>query len=419
MGKGKGDTSQSLIGRVLLGILGLWIVWFFGFRGKTGTPEVAQRDLELAKEAAGVGAFCGVGMGDDELVNSLNAFGASVFDAMIASNSKENVLFSPISIAAAMSMVRLGTTPGSPGERELDKFLPCAGNVMEKLKGELQMETEAVQTKFVNSLWMSQSLNPAYKWQMDKLSVHTAALPTTPDPINQWVEAQTKGLIKNVLARLEKNTIAILVNVVYFKGQWSSQFSKTATADGLFTHADGSTETCKMMMKTANTNFKYRKLPSGTASVQLPYGKSGDFYAIVTLPSAGSVPNPHEATLSGPWEIKKVKVQMPRFKAEFGASVKDILRSMGIESIFSELGMLKGICTRDDAIIGDVAHKAVVEVDEYGTEAAAATTVTMMRMSLDTRPSIEFLVDRPFLFTIQHRSGMVLFSGVINKPNFF
>ncbi|KAJ8903432.1 hypothetical protein NDN08_004540 [Rhodosorus marinus] len=417
MGKGKGVASQSLTVRVFLGALGLWIVWFFGFRGRIERPEVFQRDLELAKEAAVVGGFCGVGMKDDELVKSVNAFGSSVFDAMIASNPKENVFFSPLSIAAAMSMVRLGTTAGSAGEKELDKFLPCAGNVLENLTEELQIDTEAVQTKFVNSLWMSESLKPAYKWQMDKLSVHTAALPTSPDPINEWVEAQTNGLIKNLLAKLHKDAIAMLVNAVYFKGQWSSQFSEKATEDALFTQADGSTETCKMM-KTFQTSFMYRKLPSGEASVKLPYGKSGDFHAVVTLPSPGDVPNPHGAISSAPWEMQKVKVQMPRFKVEYAASVKDILRSMGIESIFSELGMLKGICTRDDAIIGDVAHKAVIEVDEYGTKAAAATAVTMMRMSLG-RPPIEFLVDRPFAFTILHRSGMVLFSGVIKKPSFF
>eukprot|EP00189_Rhodosorus_marinus_P002648 CAMPEP_0113954658 /NCGR_PEP_ID=MMETSP0011_2-20120614/727_1 /TAXON_ID=101924 /ORGANISM="Rhodosorus marinus" /LENGTH=387 /DNA_ID=CAMNT_0000963915 /DNA_START=39 /DNA_END=1201 /DNA_ORIENTATION=+ /assembly_acc=CAM_ASM_000156 len=382
MGKGRGDASESLKVRVVLGVLGLWFVWFFGFRGTTERSEVLQRDLELAKETSRVGGFCAAGRADDELVKSVNAFGGSVFDALMASNPKENVFFSPLSIAAALSMVRLGTTEGSAGEKELDQFLPCAGNVLENITEELQIDTEAVQTKFVNSLWMSESLVAAYKWQMDKLSVRTAPLPTSPNPINQWVEAQTKGLIKNLLDELPKDTIAILVNAVYFKGQWGSQFSAKATEDGRFTHADGSTETCKMM-KTFRTSFMYRKLPSGAASVKLPYGKSGAFHAVVTLPSPGSVPSPHEATSSVPWEMQKVNLRMPRFKVEFGASVKDTLRSMGIESIFTKIGMLKGICSRDDAIIGDVAHKAVIEVDEYGTKAAAATAVTISRTSID------------------------------------
>ncbi|KAJ8906827.1 hypothetical protein NDN08_003313 [Rhodosorus marinus] len=356
-------------------------------------------------------------MGDAELVKNVNRFGSEVFKPLVSSNPGENVFFSPVSIAAAMSMVRMGATPSSSAEKELDRYLPCAGSLLRKLADELEMETDDVQTKFANSLWMSENLNPSYKEQIQQLNAFTEHLPETPEPINKWVEAQTNGLIKDLLDKIHPDTIAILVNAVYFRGLWALQFSPEDTTDHPFDLANGKKENCRMMSLVKNV--MYRELPSGAKSVKLSYGKNREFYAVLTLPPKGKEPNPYEENSSTEFEMRKVSVKMPRFKVEFQSSVKETLRTIGIDAVFTQLGMLKGICTREDAFIGDVVHKAVVEVDEYGTKAAAATAVLMMTTSFDPREPIEFLVDRPFAITIMHKSGMVLFSGAINNPEFY
>jgi len=390
-------------------VCGAWFLWFFVLRGAFTGTKVIERRIEEE--------ICESEMGDAELAKNVNRFGSEVFKPLAASNPGDNVFFSPVSIAAAMSMVRIGATPNSSAEKELDRYLPCAGSLLRKLANELEMETEDVQTKFANSLWMSENLNPSYKDQMQRLNAFTEHLPKTPEPINKWVEGQTNGLIKDLLSKIDPEMIAILVNAVYFRGSWALQFSPEATTDHPFELANGKKENCRMMSLSKNVMF--RELPSGAKSVKLSYGKSREFYAVLTLPPKGKAPNPYEEDSSAKFEMRKVHVRMPRFKVQFQTSVKDTLRSIGIEAVFTQLGMLKGICTREDTFIGDVVHKAVVEVDEYGTKAAAATAVIMMATSFDPSQPIEFLVDRPFAISIVHKSGMVLFSGAINNPEFY
>jgi len=398
-----------MILRTGLAICGAWFIWVFVLRRAfTGTQLIERRIEE---------EYCENGMGDVELANIVNKFGSELFKPLLSSNPGENVFFSPVSIAAAMSMVRMGTTPSSSGEKELDTYLPCAGNVLRKLANELEMETDDVQTKFANSLWMSEILNPSYKEQMLRLNAFTERLPETAEPINKWVEGQTNGLIKDLLDKIHPDTIAILVNAVYFRGLWALQFSPEETTDHPFELANGKKENCRMM--SLIKNVLYRESPSGAKSVKLSYGKSGDFYAVLTLPPKGMEPNPYDKVSSAEFEMRKVGVRLPRFKVEFQSSVKETLRTIGIDAIFTQLGMLKGMCPRDDVFIGDVVHKAVLEVDENGTKAAAATAVLVMTTSFDPSQPIEFLVDRPFAITIMHKSGMVLFSGAINNPEFY
>mmetsp|Transcript_10414 Transcript_10414/g.43275 ORF Transcript_10414/g.43275 Transcript_10414/m.43275 type:complete len:410 (+) Transcript_10414:36-1265(+) len=409
MGKVGEYSGGSVILRTGLLVCGAWFLWFFVLRGAFTGTKVIERRIEEE--------ICESEMGDAELAKNVNRFGSEVFKPLAASNPGDNVFFSPVSIAAAMSMVRIGATPNSSAEKELDRYLPCAGSLLRKLANELEMETEDVQTKFANSLWMSENLNPSYKDQMQRLNAFTEHLPKTPEPINKWVEGQTNGLIKDLLSKIDPEMIAILVNAVYFRGSWALQFSPEATTDHPFELANGKKENCRMMSLSKNVMF--RELPSGAKSVKLSYGKSREFYAVLTLPPKGKAPNPYEEDSSAKFEMRKVHVRMPRFKVQFQTSVKDTLRSIGIEAVFTQLGMLKGICTREDTFIGDVVHKAVVEVDEYGTKAAAATAVIMMATSFDPSQPIEFLVDRPFAISIVHKSGMVLFSGAINNPEFY
>jgi serpin B len=250
--------------------------------------------------------------------------------------------------------------------------------------------------------------------------------------INAWVEKQTRERIRNLIPdnALNKETRLVLANAVYLKAPWAKEFNENATKPGPFHLAGG--ETVNVPMMTRQDSFGYAK-HEGLSAVALPYS-GGDLQLLILLPDTAVGLPKVESKLTAALlkECAGLKSQdivlfLPRFKLEPPLfALRKTLEALGMENAFNVpkgSANFNGIAPKrpDDYLyISDVFHKTFVDVDEKGTEAAAATAVVMMMATghFEQKPKpLEVRVDRPFLFAIQHRpSGACLFLGRVADP---
>ncbi|XP_050986639.1 leukocyte elastase inhibitor-like isoform X2 [Labeo rohita] len=248
--------------------------------------------------------------------------------------------------------------------------------------------------------------------------------------INKWVEKKTQEKIKDLLPNgsIDAMTRLVLVNAIYFKGNWKEKFPKEATTDGQFKLNKTQSKPVKMMNQTAE--FPFASIPEMNSQVlELPYvGKNLSMLIIL--------PNEIQDTTTGLQKLEKaltyeklmewtrpeimhqqeVQVSLPRFKMEQTYDMKDLLISMGMEDVFDlQKVNLSGMSPNNNLVVSKVIHKAFVEVNEEGTEAAAATGITVMLMCLKI-PQV-FNADHPFLFFIRHNpTKSILFHGRFCSP---
>ncbi|XP_033964268.1 leukocyte elastase inhibitor-like isoform X2 [Pseudochaenichthys georgianus] len=248
--------------------------------------------------------------------------------------------------------------------------------------------------------------------------------------INSWVEGQTQGKIKDVLAEgvVDNMTTLVLVNAIYFKGKWDKQFKEGSTVDAPFKMNKNDSKSVKMMQEkstfliTSITEFNCQIL-------EMPY-KGKDLSMLIFLP------NEIEDETTGLEKLEKeltyetfvewtrpdmmsetdVEVRLPRFKMEESCDLKEILISMGMVDAFDvTMSDFSGMSPANDLVVSKVVHKAFVEVNEEGTEAAAATAVILTERALLV--PVTFIADHPFLFFIRHNvTKSVLFAGRYCSP---
>uniref|UniRef100_A0A8C2CQH7 Serpin B6 n=1 Tax=Cyprinus carpio TaxID=7962 RepID=A0A8C2CQH7_CYPCA len=246
--------------------------------------------------------------------------------------------------------------------------------------------------------------------------------------INKWVEKNTQGKIKDLLPQgaIDEMTRLVLVNAIYFKGNWEKKFPKDATRDGQFKLNKTQTKPVKMMQQKAQ--FPLALIPEMDSQVlELPYvGKN--LSMLIILPSeiqdettglqqlekAVTYEKLMEWTKPSKMRQQEVEVFLPRFKMEETYDMKSLLISMGMEDVFDGQKVnLSGMSPSYDLVLTKVIHKAFVEVNEEGTEAAAATGVVVANRSFAQM----FIADHPFLFFIRHNpSNSILFYGRFCSP---
>ncbi len=243
--------------------------------------------------------------------------------------------------------------------------------------------------------------------------------------INDWVEKQTRDKIKNLIpaGMLDKLTRLVLTNAVYFKSGWAYTFSKHATKDGAFHVSADESVTVPLMHQ--QKSFQYAG-SDDLQVIELPY-MYNDLSMIVLLPRKIDGLAALEQSLT-PKKLDKylaalkretVKLTLPKFKFTSQFALAGPLKAMGMVDAFSDKADFSGMTTAEKLCIGAVIHKTFVAVDEKGTEAAAATAVMMMKMSMPPRPRRPkiFKADRPFLFFIRHNAtGEILFMGRVVNP---
>lgn len=334
-----------------------------------------------------------------------------------------NLFFSPASIEAALSMTREGAASNTL--RQMSMLLPETVT-FPKTGTNVTLES-------ANTLWVDKKFPILGRFQttvQEKYSaeIRPADFAGQPDAeratINRWVEKKTRDKIKNLLASgsVTSDTRMILVNAIYFKGKWLHEFEKESTTDELFWMTpDISTNAPMMTMKTER--FGYMENESFQC-LELPY-QSEEISMLIVLPKEKADLTRIEEGLSAnaiaSWidalREDEVKVYLPRFKVEsqFDSMTKP-LAELGMMDAFNPLLADFSRISTERLYISDVVHKAFVQVDEEGTEAAAATGVIMRMTSAPLSPKV-FRADHPFLFLIRHNaSGTILFIGRVSSP---
>jgi serpin B len=243
--------------------------------------------------------------------------------------------------------------------------------------------------------------------------------------INDWVENQTNSKIKNLIPEgvLDSMTRLVLTNAIYFKGNWARQFKKERTQNVPFTLLNGNKVDVPMMSQTADFNYIQTESFQG---LELPY-VNNELSMIILLPKNSNGLPELEGTVTinnlSKWlnELRKreVIVFVPKFKMTSQFGLADVLKAMGMTNAFvPDVADFSGINGKRDLFISAVIHKAYVEVNEEGTEAAAATGVVMKLTSAGPTQTPVFRADHPFLFVIRdNHSGSILFIGRVMNPN--
>lgn len=372
----------------------------------------------------------------DALVGDNTTFALDLYHKLAPTEG--NLFFSPHSISTALAMTYAGARGKT--ETEMAETLHFSLGQTElhpafkELEARLRTSGEAgTRLCVANSLWPQKD----YAFLGDYLSLieeNYGTLITAVDyrsdresarqTINQWVENATEHKIKDILQPrdLKSLTRLVLVNVICFKGTWATQFAPKNTEDATF-HVTFERAVQTPMMRQKIT-CRYASLPSLDV-LELPY-TGGGVSMIILLPKKIGGLQQIEATLSkenmakwlGALSTRDVLVFLPRFKTMRRFNLSGTLASMGMVDAFSETSAnFAGMDGRPDWLyISALIHKAFVEVNEEGTEAAAATAVVMSGRSVPAQPLV-FRADHPFVFLIQEtQTGCILFAGRVSDP---
>ncbi len=387
--------------------------------------------------------FCSPGFATDKqtneqlLVQGNSAFAMDLYQKLRASDG--NIFFSPYSILTALAMTYGGARGNT--EKEMAKTLRFSLDQENLHSAFAQMESRLIKVQksgniklsVANSLWPQQG----YKFLDEYLSLvkkHYGVSITPVDykhareaarkMINKWVENKTQDKIKNLIQPgiLDALTRLVLVSAIYFKGNWQSQFKVDQTRDAPF-HLSSKRSVPAPMM-TQREKFRYADLGSFEI-LELPY-VGNEMSMIVLLPKEVDGIKQMEAGLSAKnleqWKRqlskREIRVFLPKFKMTSKFRLDQTLVSMGMVDAFNDSkANFAGMDGRPHGLyIGAVIHQAFVDVNEEGTEAAAATAVAMTLKSVPAPPPV-FRADHPFIFLIQeNRSGSILFMGRVTNP---
>uniref|UniRef100_A0A8C0G0S7 Serpin B6 n=1 Tax=Chelonoidis abingdonii TaxID=106734 RepID=A0A8C0G0S7_CHEAB len=379
----------------------------------------------------------------DNLSKSNITFALNLFKKLSENGNAQNLFFSPLSISSALSMVFLGAKGNTAaqmakvfsvgsweGENRRSGEVNCLGlseeihNGYQSLISEINKPGTNYVLRIANRLYGEKTfkfLAKFYHAELQQLDFSRAAEDSRKH-INAWVEEKTEGKIQNLLAQgvVDSMTRLVLVNAIYFKGNWATQFNKDCTVERQFKINKS------MMSKEAKYNMSYLT-DFQTKILDLPY-VDNETSMIILLPdeiqdnSTGleQVKLTHEKLTE--WihpemmDYSEVEVFLPRFKLEQAYDLKPVLESMGMADAFdSDKVDLSGMSASNDLVLSEVVHKSFVEVNEEGTEAAAATGVILAGCCLQIPP--QFTADHPFLFFIRHnKTGNILFYGRFCSP---
>jgi serpin B len=370
---------------------------------------------------------------DSKLVDANTKFGFKLFKEILKQDSNKNVFVSPSSVAIALSMTYNGasgeTQQAMANALELQGLsLQNVNQANETLKASLENADPAVQLSIANSLWAKQgiSFKPEFlqrnqEFYRAKVTELDFTKPDAPNVINNWVKENTRGKIEQIVQQLKPSDVLFLINAIYFKGNWTNKFDKNQTTERPFYLSNGTQKQHPMMSQSG----KYRYYENENfQAVNLPYGK-GRLSLYVFLPKKNTNLDAFQQQLSlENWQqwmsqlgMRQGSIQLPRFKFDYDIQLNAALKALGMESAFSQGANFSNM-TSAQVAINEVKHKTFVEVNEEGTEAAAATSVGVAFTSAQMpQEPFQMIVDRPFFCAIRdNQTGTVLFMGSIREP---
>jgi serpin B len=372
------------------------------------------------------------------VVEGDNAFAVTLYGQLRKQSG--NLFFSPESISTALAMAYAGARgdTASAMAKTLHFTLPPAQlhPAMGALLNDLNAAHEGYQLSVANALWAQRGytflndflslMNNDYGAGLNQVDFKgsTEAARLT---INRWVEQKTANKITDLLqpGALRPTTRLVLTNAIYFKGDWQSQFDKAQTKDEDFHVSPAQTKKAPLMHREGGFNYFDGKT---FQVLEIPY-KSNELSMVIFLPNdLGGLPALEQsltASNTQQWlrqlgPVPKVIVTLPKFKTTQEFELGGTLAAMGMPQAFQPSADFSGMTGKKDLFISAVIHKAYIDVNEEGTEAAAATAVTMRTMAVrapNPAPPPVFRADHPFVFLIRdNRSNSILFMGRTADP---
>ena len=363
---------------------------------------------------------------ETKVISASNAFAFDLFRAGNVAQHKQNVFISPLSASMALGM----TANGAAGRTydDMRSALRWGASTRDEVNQGYQSLIELLRgldhstaMEIANSIWYERAF-PFNAGFLDESKQYFGAAVTGLDfsspaavpTINSWVSDATKGKIPQILDGIDDAEVMFLINAIYFKGSWQKRFDKSKTASAPFLSADGTRSNVMMMVRPAGVET------TATAeydAVDLPYGNSA-FTMTVVMPN-GDIDAFAESFGQARWNSlvnslhgSERTVELPRFRIEWERLLNDDLGQLGMASAFISADFTRMSPRGDELIISRVLQKTYVDVDEEGTEAAAATMVGIGV----TSAAGPFVANRPFLVVIRERfSGTILFIGKIAR----
>jgi serine protease inhibitor len=371
-----------------------------------------------------------------KIVEADNSFGLKLFKGINAEAPDSNVFISPLSISMALGMTYNGARTSTEeamrttlefGDLSMGEINESYKSLIELLEG---IDSD-VEFNIANSIWYRDDLTfeeDFFERCRDYFDARVSGQDfsqseAVKDTINNWVEENTNGRIKDILNFVSPDAVMFLVNAIYFNGIWTFQFDEEDTKDESFHLLGGGTKDCKMM--EIRSYFKYFE-DSLMQAIDIPYG-NGNYSMTVILPGYWEdIDELIEGLTEEKWNEwmnsfseDSVNLFLPKLKLEYKTDsiLEKVLTDMGMGIAFSGSADFKGMYSPGGIFIGKIIHKTFLEVDEEGTEAAAATVVAM-----DSGPGPgtyypTIFVNRPYIFSIrENHSGAILFIGKIIDP---
>ena len=350
-------------------------------------------------------------------------------------DEKSNIFFSPLSISTAFSMAYEGAKENTASEmRQVFGFESDDAKrqkTISELLSQFNHKDDWYSLQVANALWVKDG----YEIKQDYLDAAKTHYSSTVDnvdfvtddginEINRWVKEKTNEKIENILApgSTDELTRMVITNAVYFKGKWSSEFNTRNTSEKPF-WTDKDNSVIVPMMKQPVDIYNYAKTENLQA-LELNY-LGGDISMVVLLPKdkdgiqslEQSMDKEKLDAIKEGMTRQPITVEIPKFEFETEYNLKSPLQSLGLHDAFDESNADFHGITDEQVYLDKAAHKAFVNVNEEGTEAAAVTALVMRAESGPPEPRHEFVADHPFMFMIQEKeTGEILFIGRVMDP---
>jgi serine protease inhibitor len=366
------------------------------------------------------------------VIGASNHFGAELLRRVVAGDSRDNVVISPLSASMALGMTLNGAA--STTFAGMATALGFGGLTQEEIndsyRGLIDLLTDldpTVTFEIANAIWANEgflfrdSFFQAVSTAFDaRAETRDFGDPATVSAINDWVDGRTHGLIDSIVDALDPALVMLLVNAIYYEAEWTLRFDPAETRPAPFTRDDGTAVTVDMM-RLDDPEVRSSRGPEYMA-VELPYG-GGPFTMLVIVPTGPLTARELVADLdAGAWgtlvgglaDANPAWVAIPKFTLTYDGFLNEALKDMGMAEAFGPGADFTNLSPLGDQLcISYVRQKTYVELYERGTRAAAVTSVGV---GVTSAPS-GFTADRPFVFAIRERlSGSILFAGLVGDP---
>ncbi|MGP5337270.1 serpin family protein [Psychrobacter maritimus] len=375
--------------------------------------------------------------GISAVVNANNQFAVTMYQQLNGQSKQvdANVFFSPYSLTSAIAVLYAAAEGNTKAQIQKTFYypsLPILNPNSAALYNQFNKPSPNYKLNTINDLWLQQGRTPNqayidtvkryYGGQVNTLDFKNNT-ETSRQMINEKIAKHTNQMIPELLSKesTQPSTSAILTNAVYFKADWSSRF--WVSGDMPFHYFNGTSSDVDMMFQ--NTEFRYSE-DEQVQVVELPY-KGIELSMLVVLPKSKEplamqtlIKNLSTTQITD-W-TKRLKQQdillnLPKFKIDEGYPMKAVLTDMGMPSAFGNQAKFNVFADSSPIAIDDIHHQAVIDVNEIGTEAAAATGVVAVDISGSMHPPVAFKADHPFMFMIKdNKTDAILFLGQVNKP---